>query len=411
MKYDILTTNEDSLTVEMVAGKINSYRNKNITKKCVRIFENNKIFSTSFVGQITDNELVSKASYNKTVGIPFDYTLSNKENLKEIDEESMKAPLNAINEAIETSQDMMSKYSSEFIFNGKFERAIHSRTLTNSDGLKLERKFAFNEWYYLFKRVGSPNLMDGFLEQSGRTLDVKEAFVKNIPYLEAYKNEIKFQNTKLPVLFVEGGQLFGKLSESFIAEKYCEGSALYSGRLNSKIFSDKFSLFDINYSPEHGIYKKFDGEGTIRKINQLPLIEKGVMKNIIADLRTSKKYGVEATGNGQRNSDSAVTTGFNGLVIGKGTRTTQEIINSLPECIIVFMGHGGDFTDKGDFSTPLQLSYLVKKGEIVGRLPQLTVKSTTEEIFGSRLIEIASDGFQKNHLQPTLFSEMDVFVN
>jgi predicted Zn-dependent protease len=180
MKYDILTTNEESLTVEMVAGKINSYRNKNITKKGVRILENNKIFSTSIVGQITDNELVSKASYNKTVGIPFDYSLSNKENLKEIDEESMKAPLSAINEAIETSQEMMSKYSSEFIFNGKFERAIHSRSLTNSDGLKLERKFAYNEWYYLFKRVGSPNLMDGYLEQSGRTLDVKEAFLKNM---------------------------------------------------------------------------------------------------------------------------------------------------------------------------------------------------------------------------------------
>lgn len=120
---------------------------------------------------------------------------------------------------------------------------------------------------------------------------------------------------------------------------------------------------------------------------------------------------MEATGNGQRSPSSAVFTSFNQLVLGAGKRSTQEILNSLDECIIVFMGDGGDFTDKGDFSTPLQLSYLIRKGEIVGRLPQLTVKTTTQDMFGSRLMEIASDGFQKNKLCPSLFSEMDVYVN
>jgi PmbA protein len=410
MKHDILTLNEESLSIEVIAGKINSYRNKNITKKGIRLFENNKIYSTSFVGQITDAELLKKASAAKSVGIPFDYTLATNPQLKTFDEESMKMPLTAINEAIELSQERLSKYSNDFVFNGKFERSIHTRTMTNADGMKLERKFAFNEWHYLFKRVGSPNLMDGYFEESGKTLDIKDVFDKNLPYLEAYKNEITFKDGKYPVLFIEGGK-FGKLAESLIAEKYCEGSALFSGKLNTKIFSPEFSLYDVNYSPYHGLYKKFDGEGTIRELSHLPLIEKGVMKNIIADLRTSKKYGVEATGNGQRSSDSAVSTGFNGLVLGAGKRSTQDILNGLDECVVVFMGHGGDFTDKGDFSTPLQLSYLVKKGEIIGRLPQLTVKSTTQEMFGSRLLEIASDGFQKSNLQPSLFSEMDVYIN
>jgi predicted Zn-dependent protease len=170
-------------------------------------------------------------------------------------------------------------------------------------------------------------------------------------------------------------------------------------------------LYDINYAPEHGTYRKFDDEGTTRAITHLPLIEKGVFKNIIADLRNAKKYGVEATGNGMRNPDTAINTGFNKLVIGAGTRCTQDILKGLDECIVIFMGHGGDFTDKGDFSTPLQLSYLVKKGEIIGRLPQMTVKTTTQDMFGSRLIEIAADGFQKNHLSPSLFSEMDVYLN
>lgn len=411
MKHDILTMSEESLAVELVGGKINSYRNKNITKKGVRLFSDNKIYNTSFVGQISDEELLKKAEASKSVGIPFDYALPGKLQFSMIDEESLSRPLSSINEAIELSQEYLSKLSSQFIFNGKFVRSIHSSLMTNSEGMILEKKFAIDEWHYLFKQSGSPQLLDGYFAEGARTLDIKDVFEKNIPYLHAYKNEITFNNGKYPVLFITGEELLDKLSESLLAEKYCEGSALYSGKLNTKIFSSNFSLYDVNYSPAHGLFRTFDGEGTIRELSHLPLIENGVMKNIIADLRNAKKYGVPATGNGQRRPDSAVSTNFNSLVVGAGKRSTQEILNSLDECVVVFMGDGGDFTDKGDFSTPLQLSYLLKKGEIVGRLPQLTVKTTTQDMFGSRFMEVANDGFQKTSLQPSFFTEMDIINN
>jgi len=413
MKYDILKTTEESLSIEVIAGKINSSRSKNITKKGVRLFEDNKIYTTSFVGDISDSELLKKAQGTKTVGIPYNYELPVFQKMSVIDEESLSGPLSKISDEIEKTQERLRGFSNQFVFNGKFSREIHSMTLTNHDGVTFEKKFAVNEWYYLFKKVGSPNLMDGYFQGRSRILalnDLDDVFNKNIPYLEAYNNEIKFQNGKYPVLFVEG-ELTSKLSESFLADKYCEGSALYSGKLGQKIFSKDFSLYDVNYSPEHGIYRTFDEEGVVRKMAKLPLIENGEMKNVIADLRNAKKYNVEATGNGRRSFDSATTMRFNSLVVGAGKRSTQEILKSLDNCIIVFMGHGGDFTDKGDYSTPLQLSYLVQKGEIVGRLPQLTVNTTTNDMFNSRLIEIASDGFQKDSQHPSIFTEMDVSVN
>ncbi|MBC7713699.1 MAG: hypothetical protein H7177_10185 [Rhizobacter sp.] len=411
MKYDIITDTEESLSVEVVGGVVNSSRNKNVTKKGIRLFEGNKIYTTSFVGDIADSELVKKAQATKTVGIPYEYNLPVYKNMSMVDKESFEKPLNSIIEAIEKTQERLQGFSNEFVFNGKFNRAIYSVTIQNDSGELLEKKYATNEWYYLFKKVGSPNLMDGYIQGTGRTLDIDDVMDKNIPYLAAYNNEIKFQNGSYPVLFVEGGQLTSKLSESFRADKYCEGSALFSGKINQQLFSKDFSVYDINYSPEHGIYRKFDAEGTIRKITKLPLIENGVMKNIIADLRYAKKYGVEATGNGHRTFDSGIALGFNSFTIRAGKRTTQEILKSLDNCIVVFMGDGGDFTDKGEFSTPLQLSYLVQKGEITGRLPQLTVKTSINEMFNTRLIEIASDGFQKDQLNPSIFTEMEIFVN
>lgn len=411
MKYDIYTYTEESLTVDVVGGVVNSSRSKNITKKGVRLFEGNKIYTTSFVGDISDSDLVKKAQGAKSVGIPYDYQLPEYKSMSEIDTESFKNPLSKIQEAIESTQARLQTLSNEFVFNGKFTRSINTVTIKNDSGAMFEKKFGSNNWYYLFKKVGSPNLLDGYFEESGRTLNTGHVLDRNIPYLEAFNNELKFQNGKYPVLFIEGGQLTHKLSESLRADKYCEGSALYSGKIGQQIFSKDFSIYDINYSPDHGIYRKFDEEGTVRKMTKLPLVENGVMKNVIADLRNAKKYGVEATGNGQRSFNSAVGIGFNSLVIGAGKRSTQEILKSLDNCVVVFMGDGGDFTDKGEFSTPLQLSYLVQKGEVIGRLPQLTVKTTTDEMFNTRLIEIASDGFQNDSLKPSLFSEMDVYVN
>ncbi|MBY0413281.1 MAG: hypothetical protein K2Q18_03915 [Bdellovibrionales bacterium] len=410
MKYDILETSEESLTIDVVGGQINSSRNKNITKKGVRLFEGQKIYTTSFVGKISDQEILKKAQGTKTVGINYDYDIPTFENMKMVDEESLKDPLYKIQETLELTQERLARYSNEFVFNGKFERSYYNTSLKNEAGSILSRSGGGSSWYYLFKKVGSANLFDGYFEESGRILDLEDVLDKNIPYLEAYNNLLTFQNGKYPVLFVDGAKI-SKLTESLRADKYCEGSALYSGKLNEKILSKDFSLFDINYLPEKGILRKFDEEGVVRKIAKLPLIENGVLKNVIADLRNAKKYGVEATGNGRRSFDSPVGLGFNGLLIGKGSRSTQEILKGLNECVVVFMASGGDFTDKGDYSTPLQLAYLVKKGEIVGRLPQLTVKTTTEDMFNSRLIEIASDGFQKDKLNPSVFTEMDVYLN
>lgn len=289
MKHDILTANEELLSVEMVDGKINSYKNKNITKKGIRLFENNKIYSTSYVGEITDADLLKKAEISKTVGVPFEYELPKDSKLTIIDEESLKAPLTAINEAIELSQEYISKLQDKFIFNGKFDRSIITRRLVSSEGVALEQKFAYNDWYYIFKRVGSPQLMDGYVEENGSNLNVKDVFEKNIPFLNAYRNEITFKEGKYPVLFVESGTLLHKLSESLMAEKYCEGSAIYSGKLNTQILSTNFSLYDISYSPAHGLYRKFDDEGTKRILTQLPLIENGVFKNIIAGPSNCKK--------------------------------------------------------------------------------------------------------------------------
>lgn len=72
---------------------------------------------------------------------------------------------------------------------------------------------------------------------------------------------------------------------------------------------------------------------------------------------------------------------------------------------------GGDFTDIGDYSRPVEFSYLFEFGECVGRLPPITVQSNLNKMFGCELIEIASDNFFKSGASPSIFMNMNVLIN
>ena len=141
------------------------------------------------------------------------------------------------------------------------------------------------------------------------------------------------------------------------------------------------------------------------------MVKEGVFQNLICDLRNAKKYNLSPTGNGQRSFDTSTTLGFNKVFIEGGSRSVQDILNDLPECLIVEMAAGGDFTDTGDYSTPVQNGFLAKNGVITGKLPQITLKSSLQKMLGDDLIEISSNSFSGLEYNSAIFTEMNVLLN
>ena len=143
----------------------------------------------------------------------------------------------------------------------------------------------------------------------------------------------------------------------------------------------------------------------------MPLIECGTLKNVIVDSRNAKKYSLKKTGNGHRSFDTSVSLEFNTLSIGKGTKTTEEILNGLERCIFVEVAAGGEFTDKGDYSTPIQGAYLLEKGIVKGRLPQITMTTSIQKMFDDDLIAVASDSVSMYGPNPSIFVNAEILIN
>jgi len=410
--HDILRYKIKSLTIEMNNGKTLSVKNSDIEKKGVRIFKNSKIYSGSFVGEIKDSELLSHTEESAKVGLDYDYEFHKSKEFHHKDANFDNIDILSLKKDVEKMESELDPFRSEFIFNGTMKLTKLSCDLKNSNGTKLVSETVDYDTWYTFKKIGSPNLMDGYFYANGNKFSLVESFKKFAPFLKMYSTEIDLENGEYPIVLVESDSgWYSKLLESFKADKYFEGSCLYAGKMNQKIFSEKFSLYDVSFDKDKNIHQYFDEEGMLRDEPKLPLIENGVFKNVIADLRQAKKYKTKATGNGRRSYNSAVTSGFNALLFQKGTKTFEEIISKLDKCIVSFMAHGGDFTDKGEFSTPIHLGFLVEKGVIKGRIPQVTMTTSLDKMFNESLIDFSSDSFYPSDANVQMFHKVNILKN
>lgn len=406
MEFDIFSINEKSATVKAEAGKISANKNQQIQRHGVRRFEGGKVFQTSRLGAATEDRLIADTKEWGGPGTLHEYGFA----APKVDSKNGLAADEKYLQDFTEGLDTLNSQHPDFVFSGQCTVQQQSVAFKASYGLDLKTSGGFCEWYFTYQRKGSGNMIDGFLAETGSRVDVKKEIQTHSAFLKMQNKIATVKNGRIPVLFVEAMQPLSKLLESFYIHKYSEGAALYSGKMGEKLFSDKITLVDSSYDPEAGIIKYFDGDGTVRK-EDLKLIDKGRFNGLMSDLRFGKKFNQASTGNGQRVYNRGVTLGPNSLRFQKGQDSWKKIVSQLDRCLIAMVSAGGDSNDLGEFSSPVQIGYIMEKGEVVGLAPQITVKTSIENYLGAGLIGVSSDGFTSYSPSACLISEMEILVN
>jgi len=57
------------------------------------------------------------------------------------------------------------------------------------------------------------------------------------------------------------------------------------------------------------------------------------------------------------------------------------------------MASGGDMTPDGHYATPVQLAYLVENGEIVGKLPDISIAGDFFDLIGKDYLGAVQNAF------------------
>ena len=177
----------------------------------------------------------------------------------------------------------------------------------------------------------------------------------------------------------------------FSAESVQKNLSLLKGKLNEQIGSDKFTLVDDPFMEGGLASKSFDGEGVACKYKKV--VEKGILKTYFHNLKTSKKDGIETTGNASKGSYKAsVGIAPSNFYVEKGEKSLEEIVSSIETGILIteLQGlHSGLNSVSGDFSLAA-LGFEIQGGKISRPVEQITVAGNYFELL-KNIEETGSD--------------------
>ena len=169
--------------------------------------------------------------------------------------------------------------------------------------------------------------------------------------------------------------LLGAFSNVFSAEALIRKMSFLDGKLDTKVFGDNITIVDDPLCELAPDQDSFDDEGVAAK--KKVVVENGVFKTFLHNLKTAKMLGTETTGNGYKAGVSAgVGVSPSNFYIEPGTHSFDELV---AECGNGFLLtdvaglHAGINVINGDFSLQSN-GFEIKDGKI-GKAVNLIVTS------------------------------------
>lgn len=406
MKHDILRFNTDFTELKIHGNKIIGLRSNKLQKSAARVFKNGQIYSSAFIGSISDADLLNQAERAGNVGLGYDYDLPSTAALESFHE----APFSR-DEGLQKFTQFFQELKKEFPnLNWSGTGQIQTATTKFSSDYTgtLQTGGEAIQWHLLYKKFGSTDFADGVLFFQGTHLDFSGVLDSYRPLLESLDNTVAIESKKMPVLMLEAWDLTSRLAMDLRPERLRSGASYLSGKVGKKIFNSQLTLQDISFHPTKGKFSRFDGEGVLH--HNPRIVEEGVFTNVLYDLREAHKASAKSSGNGQRDFNTGASFGVFDLNITSGKEDVWELIKDIPECLVVSMAYGGGISEQWEYSSPVQVGFLFRHGKPVGRVPGVSLKGSLTQFLGDDLIGISKEGLGGASM-PALLTQLEVIAH
>lgn len=382
--------NIKEMTVNIANSKVESIRLKDNTRTSLRIYKNGIIGVAGAIGKYDEAELEKEAmgALKQRIEYLCEPSFDRSEKINKRTEFINDKDL--VSE-VEEFLNELTAAQPDFIFSNKIILQEISTKMFNDKNLDLEYDDKILEVGIIYKEKTSSNIMDGYFESHGRKYDRKLLLEEANMILNAYKNKVNLpRNGKYPVIFASSGIPVGKLVSDLSGHLFASGGSLFSDKLGKKVFNENFNFYQ-SLDPEDVFNTPFfDAEGVVNNNYRYALIEDGVIRAPYTDKRVAKKYNLDATGSSAATYDGVPTLQLLNFKVKECEKTIKELMGGEMG-ILIMIADGGDFTNSGDFGTPVQLAMLFDGEKLIGRLPELQISSNIFDMFGDSFRGIGKD--------------------
>ena len=380
MEKEFIRETKHSVTLNVTAGRIDSFREIERSSGTVRVYDNGCIGIAGCLGEPNETELTKAAKEALRFGIPYPCRLEGPPVLEDLREEEM-IPVPEFIPVMQSFLDRLSLLCPKFAFSNKISMEYNRAEYNNSAGRRLISAGRVLDISLLAQNRGSGNLFDTFFEWSGDHFDADVLLSQFQKEYEAFCRPAKLAPGRYPVI-CSSSQLFSAFIQHFIGDLYAAGASLLSGKLGQKVFSDRLTFrIDKNPATAHGI-SFFDAEGCVAPDFRPTLVENGVLQGLLTTKKTAELYNLPALGTAGACYDGVPELDFDigNIWLDQTAESLKELVPG--KAVYVVVAAGGDTTPEGHFATPVQMAYLMENGELVGRLPDLSVSGSFFDLLG-----------------------------
>ncbi len=191
----------------------------------------------------------------------------------------------------------------------------------------------------------------------------------------------KIKTCRVPIIFdprVSKG-ILSSLSAAINGSSIVKKSSFLAEKMGEKIFPDFINIYDDPTIARGLSTEPFDAEGV--RGEKMALIENGVLKNWILDIRSATKLGLKSNGRASRGISSNPSPYSTNVYMNAGKISPADMIKDIKEGLYLMDVFGmGVNNVTGDYSQGAS-GYWIENGEIAYPVSEITVAGNLLDMF------------------------------
>lgn len=386
-QVEVMEFHSESTKVGYESSRLKSSTVEETSGMAVRVIKDGRLGFASSTDMGAGEKLIANALESATYGDPISMAFPVPQPAPEVatyDQKVVELPIPRLVEIGQEIVDMLTEIDPDVLVNVELERGVQHLTLRNQSGTEVSFKRTPLSISFEINRVKGDDVLIMF-DVMGTTvwddnyLDFVLELGKKLKLAGVNKT---MKSGRMPVLFSPTGALvLGlPLMMGFNGKNVYTGISPMKGKIGQKLFDEKITIVDDGTIDGRFGSAPYDDEGVPHQ--RTVLVENGVLKNFLYDLKTAAQAGAQSTGNGSRGLLSQPSPSPTNLIFQAGNTPLKDMIAGIDEGLLVenVLGLGQGNVVSGAFSNPVALAFKIEKGEIVGRVKDVSIAGNVYDL-------------------------------
>lgn len=379
-QVEVVHVRGESTNVGYEANRLKSSQVEETSGIAVRVVKDGRLgfaasSDESAVEKLISNVLES-AEFGDNVPISFPAAQAGAK-VATYDQIISELPVSRLAEIGQEIVDIILEVEPEARVNVELERGVQRLALRNQAGSELAFERSPLSIGFEISRVKGDDVLIMY-DVTGSTvrMDDYSAFARRAAEkLRLAQKSATIRSGRMPVLFSpRGGLVLGlPVMLGLNGKNVYRQTSPMAGKIGETLFDQKITVVDDPTLDGRFASAPYDDEGVAHQ--RRILVEQGVPKSFMYDLKTAAQMGVESTGNGSRSLFSPPVPSSTNLIFEAGQTPLADMIAAVDEGLLVEspLGLGQGNVISGAFSNTLGLAFKIEKGEIVGRVKDVSI--------------------------------------